>query len=80
MAVALPFSFRFYGTEYNQAWVATNGHVNFLALNTAFTNAAIPVTATPNAAIYSFWDDLFVDADGERPDRDRSARPRTGGS
>ena len=61
MAVALPFPFRFYGTEYNQAWVATNGHVNFLALNTAFTNAAIPVTTTPNAAIYSFWDDLFVD-------------------
>jgi hypothetical protein len=60
-AVPLPFPFRFYGTEYNTAFVATNGYVNFLALNAVVTNAAIPVTATPNAAVYSFWDDLFVD-------------------
>jgi hypothetical protein len=60
--VPLPFPFTFYGATYTQAFVATNGHVNFLALNTAFTNVAIPSTVTPNAAIYSFWDDLFVDA------------------
>jgi hypothetical protein len=60
-AVPLPFPFRFYGTDYTTAFVATNGHVNFLALNTAFTNVAIPSTVTPNAAIYSFWDDLVVD-------------------
>ena len=61
VAVALPFPFTFYGTTYNQAFVATNGHVNFLALSTAFSNVSIPSSGTPNAAIYPFWDDLFVD-------------------
>jgi hypothetical protein len=62
VAVPLPFPFRFYGTEYNTAFVTTNGNLNFLAPNSAFTNASIPSTGNPNAAIYSFWDDLFVDA------------------
>ena len=60
--VPLPFPFEHYGQEYTTAFVATNGHMNFLAASTAFTNAGIPVTGTPNAAIYPFWDDLFVDA------------------
>ena len=54
--------------------------MNFLAANTSFTNAAIPVTATPNAAIYPFWDDLFVDASASVRTDARSARRRTGGS
>lgn len=62
VAVPLPFPFTYYGQAYNTAYVSTNGNVNFLALNTGFTNASIPSTGTPNAAIYSFWDDLFVDA------------------
>ena len=62
LAVPLPFPFTFYGQQFNTAFVATNGHVNFNALSTAITNTAIPSTAAPNAAIYAFWDDLFVDA------------------
>jgi extracellular elastinolytic metalloproteinase len=62
LAVPLPFPFTYYGQQYNTAFVATNGHVNFNALSTAITNAAVPSTGTPNAAIYPFWDDLFVDA------------------
>jgi hypothetical protein len=61
-AVPLPFPFRFYGTDYTTAFVSTNGNLNFLGLNTTFTNAAIPSAGSPNAAIYTFWDDLFVDA------------------
>lgn len=60
--VSLPFEFFFYGKTYREAHVATNGHVNFLARSTAFSNAAIPGTAAPNAAIYPFWDDLLIDA------------------
>ena len=30
----------------------TNGHLNFLAASTAFSNIAIPAAAAPNAAIY----------------------------
>ena len=62
VAVPLPFAFTYYGQPYTTAYVATNGHVNFNALNTAFTNVSIPSTGTPNAAIYSYWDDLIVDA------------------
>ncbi|MGH9244209.1 MAG: S8 family serine peptidase [Acidimicrobiales bacterium] len=63
IAVDLPFAFSFYGTEYTQAHVATNGFLNFLAPNTTYTNTAIPDPAAPNAAIYVEWDDLFVDAE-----------------
>ncbi|HEY0640739.1 MAG TPA: S8 family serine peptidase [Pseudonocardiaceae bacterium] len=60
--VALPFAFPFYGTTYGTAHVSSNGNLNFLAANTAYTNSAIPATAVPNAAIYPFWDDLVLDA------------------
>ena len=57
----LPFTFTFYGQSYNSASVATNGYLNFLALNSIFSNSSIPSAADPNGAIYPFWDDLFLD-------------------
>jgi subtilisin family serine protease len=60
--VPLPFPFSFYGQTYNAAFVSTNGNLNFLASATTLSNVAIPAAAVPNAAIYAFWDDLFVDA------------------
>ena len=60
--VALPFAFRFYGTLYSTAYVSTNGNVNFVGPATAFSNTTIPSAGTPNGAVYTFWDDLFVDA------------------
>jgi hypothetical protein len=59
--ITLPFSFTFYGTAYDRAYVSTNGYLNFLALNSAYYNTALPTPALPNAAIYPFWDDLLVD-------------------
>ena len=59
-SVNLPFSFFFYGSSYNRAFVATNGHINFLSSQTTFSNVAIPATGVPNAAIYPLWDDLNV--------------------
>jgi subtilisin family serine protease len=59
--VSLPFPFTFYGQTYSTAHVATNGFLNFLAPNATFGNSAIPSTFAPNAGIYPFWDDLFVD-------------------
>lgn len=59
--VELPFSFPFYGQGYTSAYVTTNGFLNFLAPNTNWTNGALPNPAPPNAAIYPFWDDLYVD-------------------
>jgi subtilisin family serine protease len=62
ISVSLPFPFTFYGQTYSTAFVTTNGNLNFLAANSSFSNGSIPSTAAPNAAIYPFWDDLFVDS------------------
>jgi subtilisin family serine protease len=60
--VSMPFAFPFYGSSYSQAFVSSNGNLNFLAANTTFSNSAIPSASGPNAAIYPFWDDLLLDA------------------
>ena len=74
----LPFPVSFYGTSYDQLWISDNGYLNFLApdLNNGFPSG-IPSTAAPNAAIYPFWQDLYLDEEsqvdygvvGEAPDR-----------
>jgi hypothetical protein len=60
-SVGLPFAFSLYGQTYNTAYVCTNGYVNFLVGNCIFTNTSIPSGAAPNAALYPYWDDLFLD-------------------
>jgi hypothetical protein len=63
-AVSLPFPFTFYGVTYPQfhpVYVSTNGYINFLAGNFAYSNECLPSGASPNGAIYAFWDDLYVD-------------------
>lgn len=62
--VDLPFPLPLYGTTYGQAWIGTNGTVSFGGNNTADINGDLPSTATPNAALYPFWDDLVVGAAG----------------
>jgi hypothetical protein len=63
--VSLPFAFPHYGHTYTAATISTNGAVNFQGTSTPFTNVPVPSTATPNAAIYPFWDDLEVDASAD---------------
>jgi hypothetical protein len=63
-SVALPFTFRFYGIDYNTLNVCTNGFMSFTSTSTAYSNAAIPETAEPNAAVYGFWDDLNLTSGG----------------
>jgi len=62
--VTLPFSFSFYGQSYTSANVCTNGFITFGTGTCPFTNSSIPSAATPNAAIYPYWDDMFVDPPG----------------
>ena len=59
--VQLPFPFVFYGQPYGAVSVATNGFVTFGSSNTTYTNDSIPSAATPNGAIYAYWDDMIVD-------------------
>ena len=61
-SVPLPFTFRFYGTDYTTAFVSTNGNLNFLEVDSENDNEAVPDDGEPNAGVYAFWDDLFVDA------------------
>ncbi|MFD3873397.1 S8 family serine peptidase [Streptomyces sp. NPDC058623] len=62
--VDLPFPLPLYGKTYAQAWIGTNGTVSFGGNHTGDINGDLPSTATPNAALYPFWDDLVVGAAG----------------
>jgi glucose/arabinose dehydrogenase/PKD repeat protein len=61
--ITLPFPVTLYGTSYTTAWADTNGVLSFINPNRSDTNFAthIPNAAAPNAVIYPFWDDLYVD-------------------
>jgi hypothetical protein len=58
--VPLPFTFNYYGTDYTQFKICTNGWGGFDVASTtnAYDNTAIPSTAIPNNALYPFWDDM----------------------
>ncbi|MFF5446208.1 S8 family serine peptidase [Streptomyces sp. NPDC012888] len=58
--VDLPFPLPLYGRTHGQAWISTNGTVSFGGAHGGDFNGDIPSTATPNAALYPFWDDLVV--------------------
>jgi N-acetylneuraminic acid mutarotase len=65
IAVPLPFTFTLYGQSYDTAYVCTNGHLTFQNPNSSFcpfSNSSIPSIGSPNAAIYPFWDDMYLDA------------------
>lgn len=61
----LPFQFSFYGTNYSQVEVVSNGYLRFTNYSSTYpTNGSIPSTSNPNNAIYGFWDDLNPGAGG----------------
>jgi len=61
-SVTLPFTFSFYGVPYSAAYVTTNGYLSFVPISIAyFANSNLPWTYDPNAAVYVFWDDLYLD-------------------
>ena len=65
--VALPFSFSYYGNNYSNLKICTNGWVSFDAAstNTAYSNVALPTAAEPNNILCPFWDDLDVRTSGQ---------------
>ncbi|HEY3296542.1 MAG TPA: C25 family cysteine peptidase [bacterium] len=61
--VDLPFTFRYYGQDYTQISVCSNGWLAMGASQAAYTdfrNYTIPSAMGPNAMIAPFWDDLRV--------------------
>ena len=60
--VNLPFTFQYYGQEFTQISVCTNGWLAMgaeQAVHTIFRNWNIPAVLGPEAMIAPFWDDLF---------------------
>ena len=64
--VSLPFNFNYYGTDYTQLKICTNGWVSFDVTSTdvSYTNTVVPAAAQPNNALYALWDDLDVRTTG----------------
>ena len=58
-AVALPFSFRYFGQPFSSVTVSSNGFLVFgTSAATAWVNAPLPNTAAPNGVVAAYWDDL----------------------
>ena len=59
VTVDLPFDFSFYGVEYSQVSICTNGWISFGESEmTSFRNYSIPGAGGPSPMIAAFWDDL----------------------
>ncbi|MDX1421239.1 MAG: M36 family metallopeptidase, partial [Rubricoccaceae bacterium] len=58
-AIALPFAFPFYGVDYNEVYISSNGWLSFTPETSSHLgNDPIPDSGTPNAIIAMYWDDL----------------------
>ncbi len=59
LEVPLPFSFRFYGQDYENLTISSNGWVSFIHTDESyFNNHYIPAALGPRAMIAGYWDDL----------------------
>jgi hypothetical protein len=58
--ITLPFTFRFYGTDYTEVWLSSNGWLSFTdpGGDSVLGNAAIPTAGSVENLIAWFWDDL----------------------
>ena len=62
----LPFTFQFYGIEYDEITVSTNGWISFGNHEmSAFRNYSIPGAGGPSPMVAAFWDDLTTDVSGQ---------------
>lgn len=69
------FTFNYWGTDYTQFYVNSNGQVLFGAGSLESADAAIPNASAPNNFIAPFWDDLVVDSYGKILYRQFGASP-----
>ena len=64
-AVELPFPFTFYGEEYSQMTICTNGWISFGETNMeSFRNYELPGAGGPSPMVAVFWDDLKTTGGG----------------
>lgn len=59
------FNFNFYGNNYSQFYVTSNGLVMFGSGSNDYTEDPIPSGSSPNNYIAAFWDDIVIDPSGK---------------
>ena len=59
----LPFAFPFYGQNYSELYIGSNGVLSFGSGITSGSNQELPNPDAPNNLIAAFWDDLDPDGD-----------------
>ena len=60
------FAFNYYGVDYTQFYITTNGLIQFVNPTTSYSNVCLTGEQFPQT-IYVFWDDLRVDVYGQPP-------------
>jgi len=64
--VSLPFPFTFYGIEYDEITICSNGWITFGETNMeSFRNYELPGAGGPSPMIAVFWDDLKTTSGGD---------------
>ncbi len=64
--VDLPFPFKFYGVDYDEITVCTNGWIAFGYTNMeSFRNYSVPGAGGPSPMLAAFWDDLETTSSGD---------------
>lgn len=61
----LGFNFNYYGNNYSQFYVTSNGLVMFGTGSNDYTEDPIPSASSPNNYIAAFWDDIVIDPSGK---------------
>lgn len=64
LTLALPFAFPFYGREFEDVTVCSNGWLTFSTPYIHFLNLQIPDPLVPNSMICPYWEDLDPEAQG----------------
>lgn len=59
------FTFDFYGVEFTEIFVCSNGWASFTSTSTAYNNSGIPSFPEPNNLLAAFWDDLNPRSEGQ---------------
>lgn len=65
VTINLPFTFKYYGQNYTQVSVCSNGWIALGASTyTSYNNSPLPSTSAPPTAVFGLWDDLYPGAAG----------------
>jgi hypothetical protein len=64
LTIPLPFTFNFYGTNYTNVTVSTNGNAHFGPPDSSYVSVCLPSTTAIRGLVGGFWDDLYVGTPG----------------